>query len=420
MIFNLPYIPKKYYLSSNKAIERLDINISEVGMKLERYIAVLLFFLMLTLNSNTFTVVHLNLNKEVVVRVYYSAHILAPDISFIKKIAEKWNDKYSVVKGFKVKIIDIDRELMLFYLLRSRNPNVDIVLVTNFNVGKLHEYLLPIDSWFNLTDMYLVALNSVKVNESIYAIPFHAVFPILIYRKDIIKKVPSTWRGIFALIDKLRLQNLSFPYGIAIYSLEGRHGGVVWQSIVESIVGHDINLSSIVNNSSIALSIYKECIRRNYCDPYMFYYEFFKLNDIYKNGKILMMIQWSYAIKYLLEDMGGEYLGIAPIPVLKTNSSPISRLYVAALAVSKFSAHKKEAIEFISYMIKNEINTVLDYGGLPPFRTIVTTSFDAEIAHALHLIMEKHAKPVLNSPMSSHLYEALSKYVKWFLINKNS
>ncbi len=379
----------------------------------------ILFSLTLIVNPSLSFGIYLNPDLSTV-RVYYTAHILAPDISFIKKIAERWNEKYSNIKGFKVKIIDIDRESLLFHILRSKNPNVDIVLVTNFNIGRLYKYLLRLDFYLNFTNIYPVALNSVRINGNIYAMPFHAVFPILIYRRDFIKEAPQTWTDIFTTISKLKLQNISFPYGIAIYSLEGRHGGVVWQSIVESIIGRKVNFSALMNNASIALNIYRKCIKLNYCDPNMFYYEFFKLNNIYENNKVLMIIQWSYAIKYLLENMSSEYIGIAPLPVVKKGSSPISRLYTVALAVSKFSAHKKESLEFIKYIIKNETNIIIDYGGLPPFETLITNSSENEIIKNLYLIMKKYTKPASNSPMSSYLYEELSKYVKWFLINKNN
>jgi multiple sugar transport system substrate-binding protein len=106
--------------------------------------------------------------------------------------------------GIKVKAIQMPfpqyRE-KLWMLLRQGSTDFDIVGISSFWMdGALMEFLEPLDSFMNKKPLIdqsdILSLNTFKVNDSFYGIPYRVGAKILFFRKDIYKKyglkVPRT------------------------------------------------------------------------------------------------------------------------------------------------------------------------------------------------------------------------------------
>jgi len=348
--------------------------------------------------------------------VCYVAHILAPDIDVMKSLAEKWNRVWGS-RRFRVEVIDIDRESFLLWLLRSGSPKPDLVLVTNFNIAALSRYLLPLNL-STLRDVYPQALRSVEVDGKVYGVPIHVVFPLLIYRRDLIRSPPRTWEEALDLATSFtRAYNSSSPtdYGMAIYSLKGRHGAVVWQSIIESMKGSELNLANMTSREMVRyLELYGRYVKGKYSYPSSYNQEFSQLNRFFERGEVAMLIQWSFALKELLGHFDESSIGVAPLPTLREGARPISRLYTAAFAVNKRSPCLKEALLFLKYLTSAEaLEALLTEGALPPYLSLAERS--RGLAKSLYAILSENTEPAFNWVESNSFYESLSTYIHWFL-----
>ncbi|MCX8188132.1 MAG: extracellular solute-binding protein [Nitrososphaeria archaeon] len=312
--------------------------------------------------------------EPVNIKVAFLSHYLAPDFISFKNLVNKWNPYFQKM-GFHVNILDIDRESALQFLLSSQNSSIDIVVVSNFNFKKLVQYLTPLGLNQLNERFYEKAVHPFYQNGQVYAIPFHASFPILFYDRTYITDIPKSFNQLLTLaknLSKAHNPESFTEYGLAIYSLQGKHSALVFQSLYETFGGHVLVTNSTVkllSNQTLEslLNIYRLLIEEEISPPETLYYEFSVLNAEFIKKKFPLMIQWNYAIPFLSKNFTRDELGISSLPSDFQSSTSIG--YVLAFGVCKFSKNKNYSIKFLESIYLNDfIKELVGIGAFPPIK----------------------------------------------------
>lgn len=351
------------------------------------------------------------------VKLLYLAHYFVPEANIFKSLLDRWNKLYFLKERFQVQVVDVDREDFLIKMIVSGSCDADLVFLTNFNIGLFADKLEPLDSILQeryLQDLYPSALNSVKINGSIYGLPLHIVTPLLIYNEKYITKTPENWNE-FKIIAKNFTRKLNVfsptPYGAAIYCLPGVHGGVILHSIVNSLGGNISlqNITETLESLRIALQLYSDLSHEGVLPENISSYEWMVMMERFKINEFPMMIGWSYSLR----EMDIDSVKIAPIPSEAGQHN--IRIYVVALGILKSSPNKRGAIKFVETLLnKPLLKEAMDLGYLPPIKTLLVNSrFPSK--DQLSTILERFTAPALNVKRAKEMYESLSVIVKWVI-----
>lgn len=352
------------------------------------------------------------------INVAFLSHYLAPDAIAFKNLIERWNPSFQKM-GFYVNVIDFDKESILPTILSSKNSSIDIVVVTNFNFKAILPYLLPL----NLTpteQFYEKAVHPFYNNESLYALPFHASFPILIYNKNYIIESPKSFNQLLLIakdFSKAHNPNSPTEYGLAIYSLEGRHSSLVFQSLYENLGGQIFITNSTIkflSNETIEslLSTYTFLIEEKISPPEIMYLESSVLNEEFIAEKFPIMIQWNYAL-YPLSNSNPEKFGIAPIPSNSMLSNSVG--YIMAFGICKSSKNVSFSIKFLEELCDPKfLKGLIETGFFPPIKGL-SKILESNILDLEEKIFYENYKNCVNEKFSNKFYETFSRYLAWYL-----
>ncbi|MEM4140251.1 MAG: extracellular solute-binding protein [Nitrososphaeria archaeon] len=358
--------------------------------------------------------------KPVNVKIAFLSHYLAPDFISFKNLINRWNPYFEKM-GFYVSILDIDRESALKFLLSSQNSSVDIVVVSNFNFKKIVPYLVPLNFSSLAERFYEKAVNPFNENEKVYAIPFHASFPILFYNKNYITAPPQSFDQLLTFAKNFsKKYNQASPteYGLAIYSLEGKHSALVFQSLYETFGGQLLANNFTVrflSNETLEnlLGFYQVLVEEEISPPGSLYSEFSVLNDLFAKKSFPLMIQWNYAIPFLSENFTINDFGLAPLPSISVSSTSIG--YVLAFGVCKFSKNQKYSVKFLESIYSNDlIKELVLIGAFPPIKGLSNIFNNLQIRSAEEIFRECY-KNCVYEKYSNDFYETFSKYLVWCL-----
>jgi multiple sugar transport system substrate-binding protein len=221
-------------------------------------------------------------------------------------------------------------------------------------------------------DLYPNMKDFVAVGDKFYAYPW-LVEPstVLYYRKDLFKaagldpeKPPTTWDELLADGKKLTQKGV---FGFSTAQVAGDLGWSSW-GLQYNAAGHlpitdDWSKADMQNDGyKKLLSFYQQA----YQSGIMPKQQLSGYTDAtpFGQGKIAMEANGSWAIGQLrnsFKDMVDK-VGVAPMPTIDGNpNNTTATLGGWALAVDGKSEHAKEAAAYISYMLADDPNVVLDY-----------------------------------------------------------
>ncbi|MGB9726825.1 MAG: ABC transporter substrate-binding protein [Nitrososphaeria archaeon] len=352
------------------------------------------------------------------INVVFLSHYLAPDAIAFKNLIERWNPSFQKM-GFYVNVIDFDKESILPTILSSKNSSIDMIVVTNFNFKEILPYLLPLN--LSLTEQfYEKAVRTFYSNGSLYALPFHTSFPILVYNKNYIIEPPKSFNQLILIaknFSKACNPNSPTEYGLAIYSLEGRHSSLVFQSLYENLGGQTLATNSTIkflSNETIEslLDTYSFLMKEKISPPEVIYLESSVLDDEFIAERFPIMIQWNYAV-HTLSNRGMENIGIAPIPSNSMSSNSVG--YLMAFGICKSSKNVHLSIKFLEELYEpNFLKGLIETGFFPPIKGS-SKIFESNILDFEEKIFYNSYKNCFNEKFSNKFYETFSKYLAWYL-----
>lgn len=301
-------------------------------------------------------------------------------------VIDKFNDEY---KGkIRVKTIDLpfrkfstnERKELLTRSLRSKSNKLDVFAVDLIWSTRFARWAEDLTSQFDSEEINSIlptALASCYYNDKFIAVPFYLDIGLMYYRKDLIEQLPNSQTIIEKLKSSITWEeflNLSKNFNMNenpfyVFPADNYEGLIC--SFIEILHNYDstffdkpeidlesesvrktiILLSDLINKHSITppeVTDYEE----NTCYKYFINNEGVFLRGWPSFTKDYKNILMSTKINSLLEK--------AALPHIK-GTEPHSVYGGWNMMISKYSENKKEALEFVKYMIKEETQKYL-YG----------------------------------------------------------
>ena len=273
--------------------------------------------------------------------------------------------------GIKVKLNIISNssdDKLAFYLqlFEAKSSKVDVFILDNVWIGDMAENLIDL-SKYNMNEtldgIFPEYLKNSSVNGKLVAIPWFVDAPFLYYRKDLLEKynfeVPETWidltKTAYTIQNKERnagnkdfvgfLWQGAMYEGLTCCALEwiaSNDGGNIINSNKEITVNNP--------NAVYALTIASRWIGTISPKGVLSMTEE-EVRNSFQSGNAVFMRNWPYAYE-LCQDKESKVrgkIGVSSLPAGKSGKNA-STLGGGSLAVSKYSKHPKEAVEFIKYM----------------------------------------------------------------------
>lgn len=309
----------------------------------------------------------------------------------LSELVRNYNKSQQEVRVVIKYILDEDLKKQLA-LSMADGTMPDLALVDSADF----QYFHSLKKFADLTDeideqeYFPEALDSCRVEEKIYGLPFGLNCPALIYNKKMLKKhhlkVPETWDEFYEAAVELTDHE---TYGFGITALQSEETMYEFLPILWSMGGRAGNISSPESRKSFELlvklvdkkAMSRQCISLTLGD----------LMNQFIKGNVAMMLNSPMTIDTIREENPGLDFGIAPIPSGKQSVSVIGG---EVLAVTKGS-HEKEAVSFVRYLSqKKNMETYLDgFGFLAPRKDVFREQFSGDEKKKSFKKIYKTARP---------------------------
>lgn len=366
-----------------------------------------------------------------------------PESDAIGKVVDYWNKYLAEETGIKVEMVLFGREEhpdKLTSLLLAGNPEPDIVF-EYYLVGKLADYLEPLDSYFNnptlypytLGDFFPAAVDAFRVNGVLYGVPTDVSVHVLIYRKDLITKPPETFDELYTMAKQFtKKYNPDSPteYGFTVSGKNLLYNAMLWGGSVLGSAGGTVftagNEKKAVEDltspaAKKALKLYVDFVQEGISPPDSVTYEYGEANAAFMAGKAAMYVQWNAAIGEVRDKTKAplvwDKVGIAPIPGVKqTDGTTLHRSYSHYLgfSINKASTHKTEAFRFIAWLTTTKpMLMYLQNGGFPPDRAVFANDEAVKVRSEipdLVPILNNYAFASTTHPEVFTIYTILAKH----------
>lgn len=319
-------------------------------------------------------------------KIYY-----ADNISRSHKYAiEKFNQLH---KG-KIEVIPIDlsfekfqtnekKELLMRYL-RSKSDRLDIFSVDQIWVPRFAKFVEPLSNYFSTlerNDIIPYALESCFYKGQLVAVPLYLDIGIMYYRKDLLEKLPDyknikaqldnsmTWEGFIQLGQRMRSNRFYLFQAEAYEGLMCSFVELIKSQNSDIAIDSKIKLNTPEANKSLRLLV--DLVNKYQLSPSEIcnYKEFDTYRYFVDSGGIFVRgwpgFSYWYEEKYSDRDFLNK-ISVAPLPHFK-NGTKKSIVGGWNLMISKYSSKKSEAVEFIKFLIKEDIQKKFyELGGYLP------------------------------------------------------
>jgi multiple sugar transport system substrate-binding protein len=303
-------------------------------------------------------------------------------------IVDKFNEEY---KGrIRVETIDLpfekfstnERKELLIRSLRSKSEKLDIFAVDLIWLARFAKWAEPLDKYIVENDTLSLldqALESCIFGNHLVALPMYLDIGVMYYRKDLLKKIPNypkierklkegiTWKDFISLRKYFELDKNQFY----IFPADNYEGLVCsYIEILQNnspIAYSNSSFKIVTEENKNTLELLHDLIYKYNMSPGVITefnenncYEYFIENDgVFLRG-------WPSSIRDFknlsnLQNVD-TLLGKAALPYIE-GSRPRSVFGGWNLMLSKYSENKKEAFEFIKFVLRKETQKILYENG---------------------------------------------------------
>ena len=305
--------------------------------------------------------------------------------------------------NINVKIVAIpdstsDKLAFFLQLLQAKSSDVDIFQVDVTWVGELANNLINLNEYQGISSlasqMFHTLVENNTINGKLVALPYFADVAFLFYRKDLLQKynqpVPEKWTDLTK--SAYLIQKSERNYGnkdFVGYVWQGEAYGGMFCDALEWIYSNDggtvitKDKKVTINNKNAidALRLARNWIGTISPEGVLSMMEE-QSRAVFQSGNAAFMRNWTYA--YVLGQQKGskvvDKVGVAVLPSGKMDNGT-STLGGWQLAVSKYSNHKKEAVDFIKFIASPEMQMLRaeKAGQIPTNQTLYTNQKDRQI-----------------------------------------
>lgn len=296
--------------------------------------------------------------------------------SFDQKTCEQNVNDWSKKTGHSVTFYDNPRDSSeLLGILKQnfaeQSPDVDVYMIDTIWVGILKNDLLDLTQAASVVkgDYFAANINANMVNGRLMAMPWFTDAGLLYYRKDLLKKYnqepPQTWedmaRSARLIQDGERKLGKSKMHGFVFQAKSSESltcNALEWIATYNggSIVDAQGNIT--INNPQAiqALEQAKSWIGTISPKSVLNFGEE-DARSIFQQGNAVFMRNWPYAWTgaQATDSMIRNKVGMMPLPKGGVDGKSAATLGGWELAVSKYSAHPKEATDLVLYLTSNSV-----------------------------------------------------------------
>lgn len=257
-------------------------------------------------------------------------------------------------------------------LLRKGAGTPDVYGIDVIWPGILNEYFMDLKPYFatELSSEYPVVAASYTVGDKLVAVPRHAYIGVLLYRPDLLRRYgyrdpPKTWDELQTMATRIQAgERAKGEKDFWGYVWQGAAGedltcsGLEWQ-VVEGggrIVEDDKTVS--VNNPQ-AIRAWQRAARwvGSISPPGVVAYGKWDAANVFGSGRAAFLRWWEsdYSLNHAVPLPGdiGDKFGVTSVP--GSEAGRAGTLGGSGLAVSRTSAHPREAIELIGFLLRRDV-----------------------------------------------------------------
>jgi multiple sugar transport system substrate-binding protein len=309
----------------------------------------------------------------------------SPEAQFIKAVA----DAYNVEPGHEnivVTVNELGRDNVFPRIqnqLFTKSTGVDFFFITPSMIGSLAEAgvledLAPYfkDSeikakGFKETDFTPGGIEAGSYNGVLYGLPFVTSTMLLFYRTDLIQNPPKTWEEYEQVARQWTRSfnpNSPVPYGTTIVGKPGQDAinliecaQILWSRGGE-LVGpnNDIQVNRPINLDTY--DYWTGLFKNKLTPPDANTYDYTSIVAAFQEEQVAMTIQWDAAAGEWADPQRSpkiyDKFAVAPIPGTRQPDGSILRkpyLNNWLSCINKFSEHKRETFEFLSYLYNKDV-----------------------------------------------------------------
>jgi trehalose/maltose transport system substrate-binding protein len=293
---------------------------------------------------------------------------LGKEYELCKSGAEAWAKS----TGNQVKFISTpnsatDRLALYLQIMAAQSPDIDVFQIDVVWPGLLASHLIDLNAYLpkGLTAQHFpTVIENDTVNGRFVAMPWFIDAGLLYYRKDLLDRygarVPEQWSDLEATARRIRdAERKGGNTRLWGFVFQARAYEGLTADALEWIASNgggtiiDANGKVTVNNPNATAGIDRAAGWIGTIAPEgVLTYTEEESRGVFQTGDAVFMRNWPYAwaLANAPDSPIKDKVGIAPLPKGSANPKHVAALGGQELAVSKYSAHPKEAADLVLYL----------------------------------------------------------------------
>jgi len=308
-------------------------------------------------------------------------------------------------------------------LMAAKSADQDIYFVASYNVGQYAPSLDPVTD-IDTSAYFPVAVDGLKYQGQLYAMPLDVSNHFLLYRKDLVDALLADtaarpayrqvaqqaigeardpkpadrwdWKDFVAMsawFSKSANPGSPTTYGTVLQAKNLLYNTMIWDDILWGEGGSwtkDDKADLTSDAARTAVNVYRTIYTKGWTSPDSSQAEFPETQAALKAGNAAFAVQWSAGFAELNDptkspQVAGK-IAIAPVPGQKTH------VHALAVALNKYSNNKAAAKKFLAYLATPDaMSQYAQAGGIP----------------AMPKVLEKDAS---TNPAFTQIAESVDKY----------
>lgn len=334
----------------------------------------------------------------IVIFAFFAFYLFKKPLSNNKVTFSSWGSQ-SETKILKELLSDFESETKInvefihipqnyfqkIHLLFASNLEPDVIFINNhylklYTNADLLEDLTP---YFDVEDFYETAINCLKDNEKLYAIPRDISALVLYVNKDIIEEKVIQPKSIYDLKNLAQKYTNKEHFGINyeydplfwLYFLSSNGGGIISDDLKSIIIDKKESIE--------ALNLYSDFANKYHIAPTKAQIGSMTTAQMFINGKLAMYLGGRWMFPKFKETITFNW------DIIEFPSTNKNKVYVDASgwAISKKSKSKENAIKLVKYLSSEKCVKKLAQTGL------ITPARKIEQENNIFTTMLKNTKP---------------------------
>jgi ABC-type glycerol-3-phosphate transport system substrate-binding protein len=326
-----------------------------------------------------------------------------PEADAMRPTAAYWNEHYAAETGITVQVTHLSRvgyfnQLETQLIAQVQSP--DIVHPFSLQVGRLAEYLLPLDDYvqdpalmqspdgatLTLDQVLTPALQTARTADGrLIMLPIDMSEYVLYYRTDLIAEPPQTWDDFVATARQFtRRHNPTSPteYGAAIH---GKYVPWTFCAALETLWAYGVQFNPAQREGRMntpqgvqSFQVFATLAAEGLIPPETVNAEYFEIGQSFGEGQAAMAIQanayYHQAADAQQSPLVHDRFAIAPPPGVRQADGRIERalwVHTIGLAVNRSSPQRQAAVRFVLWATLGEgARLYAQHGGSAPIRDV--------------------------------------------------